>query len=41
VNQEAFAEARCDRMLTLFYRMGFIEAATDLAWDAKRQELGV
>jgi hypothetical protein len=37
---QAFAEAR-DRMLTLFFRMDFIDEATDEAWDAKRQELGV
>lgn len=30
-----------DRMLTLFFRMDFIDEATDEAWDAKRQELGV
>jgi hypothetical protein len=30
-----------DRMLTLFFRMGFIDEATDEAWDVKRRELGV
>jgi hypothetical protein len=30
-----------DHMLTLFYRIGFIDEATDKSWDAKRQELGV
>jgi hypothetical protein len=27
--------------LTIFYRMGFLNAPTDACWDAKRQELGV
>lgn len=30
-----------EHMLVLFYRMGFIDEATDEAWDVKRQELGV
>ncbi len=30
-----------DRMLVLFHRIGFIEEATDEAWDARREELGV
>jgi hypothetical protein len=30
-----------DRMLMLFYRMQFIDAPTDDAWDEKRKELGV
>jgi hypothetical protein len=30
-----------DRMLELFHRIGFIVAATDEAWDKKREELGV
>lgn len=30
-----------DFQLTVFYRMGFIEAATDEAWNKKRKELGV
>jgi hypothetical protein len=30
-----------DRMLMLFYRMGFIDEATDECWDAKREEVGV
>jgi hypothetical protein len=30
-----------EQMLTLFYRMGFIDEATDEAWDVKRRELGV
>jgi hypothetical protein len=37
----SFCRGARDRMLTLFYRMQFIDAATDEAWDAKRQELGV
>jgi hypothetical protein len=30
-----------DHMLTLFFRMQFIDAPTDEAWDDKRRELGV
>jgi hypothetical protein len=30
-----------DHMLILFYRMQFIDAPTDEAWEAKRLELGV
>jgi hypothetical protein len=30
-----------DYMLTLFYRMQFVDAATDEAWDEKHQQLGV
>jgi hypothetical protein len=30
-----------EQMLTLFFRMGFIDEATDEAWNVKRRELGV
>jgi hypothetical protein len=30
-----------EQMLMLFYRIGFIEEATNEAWDVKRRELGV
>jgi hypothetical protein len=30
-----------DHMLVLFCRMGFINAATDEAWDEKRKEVGI
>jgi hypothetical protein len=37
----SFCRGARDHMLTLFYRMGFIDEATDKAWDVKRRELGV
>ena len=30
-----------DQQLEIFYRMRFINAPTDEAWDAKRAELGI
>jgi hypothetical protein len=29
-----------DRHIEIFYRMGFLDAPTDAAWEAKREELG-
>jgi hypothetical protein len=38
---ESLCRGARDLMLTLFYRMQFIDAPTDKAWDEKRRELGV
>lgn len=37
---KALCRGARDVQLTIFHRLGFIDAPTDAAWDVKRKELG-